>query len=447
MRNLTTLLLITLPVATWAGGIADRSWPRVTILPMAAPVLDGVLSPGEWDGAVTLSGFTRLPGTDLIGNQPLVKVAWSDEGLMVGAEVPLPPGELAQARATDFDGTVWEDDCIEVHLDRGHAHEKNYQFLVNALGTRFDAFGGDREFSAQWQAAADNQPGRWSCELLIPWDALGGAPAAGGLDGFNVIVNSSYLGGTLTLSPITRSAHETARYLHLVYGADLAVALEGLDADAPQNVRVRALGAGQAALSYVLSRDEVAGAAEVERRTITLNAPADEPLPVQVPEEQGMPQPGRYLAQYSVEGPGGPVLVRSAAFNVASPLRLPARTSLAEGALPVGLQPSGLLFKPDDPSLNLTASVDGATLYDEDVAAPQSGPTTVTLTDIPAGELILVATATNRVTGKQYQSERSFDSPLHPVWLGTSEGLSDEVPAPWTALTAQGARGARPAVR
>ena len=447
MRHLTTLLLMTVPVATWAGGAADRSWPRVTILPMAAPSLDGVLSPGEWDGAVTLSGFTRLPGTDLVGNQPLVKVAWSAEGLMVGAEVPLPPGELARARATDFDGTVWEDDCIEVHLDRGHAHEKNYQFVVNALGTRFDAFGGDREFSAEWQAAAVNQPGHWSCELLIPWDAVGRAPAAGDLDGFNIVVNSSYLGGTLTLSPISRSAHETARYLHLVYGSDLAVTLEGLDADAPQDVRVSALGTGQATVSYVLSRDEAAGAVEVERRTLTLSAPADEPLPVQVPEEQGMPRPGRYVAQYTAEGPGGLLLVRSAAFNVASPLSVTARTSLSEQRLHVELQPSGLLFPPGETTLHLTASVEDTRVYDEDVAAAQSGPTTVTLTDLPAGELTLMATATNRVTGKQYESQQSFDSPLRPVWLGTSEGLTDEVPAPWTALTVEGARGSRPVVR
>lgn len=447
MRHVAILLGMLLPAALFAGPATDRSWPRITILRMAAPVLDGTLAPGEWDGAVPLSGFTRLPGGDLIANQPLVKAAWSDEGLMVAAQVPLPPGQLAKARVTDFDGTVWEDDCVEVHLDRGHAHQKNYQFIVNALGTRFDALGGDRAFSAEWQAAAVNQPGQWSCELLIPWEAMGGAPSAGDLDGFNVIVNSSYLGGTLTLSPITRSAHETARYLHLVYGEGAAVAIEGLDANAPQGVRVRALGRGEATLTYVLSSSEAGALTEIERRTLTLRAPAEEPLPIQVPEEQGMPRPGTYVAQYTAEGPDGLLLVRSATLTVASPLGLTAQAFLGEGYLDVILQPLGLIFPPADTTLHLTATVGATTLYDQDVPPAESGPTTVKLTDVPAGTLTLVAGATNRVTGKQYRTERSFDSPLHPVWLGTQEGLSDEVPAPWTALRVEGANTARPAVR
>ena len=97
MRRLAILLVMLLPTALLAATATDRSWPRITILRMAAPMLDGTLAPGEWDGAVTLSGFMRLPGGDLIANQPLVKAAWSDEGLMVAAQVPLPPGQLAKS--------------------------------------------------------------------------------------------------------------------------------------------------------------------------------------------------------------------------------------------------------------------------------------------------------------------------------------------------------------
>ncbi|HUS80840.1 MAG TPA: hypothetical protein VM283_06200, partial [Armatimonadota bacterium] len=87
MRHLLPLLLLLLPVVLLAGTATDRDWPRVTITPMAAPVLDGTLAPGEWDEAVTLGGFSHLGGTDIIGNQPLVKVAWSAQGLMIGAQV------------------------------------------------------------------------------------------------------------------------------------------------------------------------------------------------------------------------------------------------------------------------------------------------------------------------------------------------------------------------
>ena len=132
--------------------------------------------------------------------------------------------------------------------------------------------------------------------------------------------------------------------------------------------------------------------------------------------------------------------MRSAPLTVASPLGLTAQAFLGEGYLDVILQPLGLIFPPADTTLHLTATVGPTTLYDQDVPAAESGPTTVKLTDVPAGTLTLVAGATNRVTGRQYRSERSFDSPLHPVWLGTQEGLNDEVPAPWTALRRSRAR-------
>ena len=448
MRPLVPLLLLLLlPVVLRAGTATDRDWPRVTITQMAAPVIDGTLAPGEWDEAVAVGGFCRLPGGDLVGNQPLVRVAWSARGLMVGTQVPLPPGQQARARVTDFDGTVWEDDCVEVHLDRGHRHETNHQFIVNALGTRFDALGGDPAFNADWQAAAVNEPGQWSCEMLIPWAAVGSAPVAGDLDGFNVIVNSSYLGGTLTLSPLSRSAHETQNYLHVVYADDLAVSLEGLDADRLQDVSVRALGTGQARVGYHLSRAEGDSLTEVEQRTLTLTAPAVEALPIHVPLQQDMPQAGGYVARYTAEGPGGPLLVRTVRFTVALPLRVTARAFIEEGSLVVHLDASSALFPPADTTLHLTATVGDATLYDQDVPAAAPGPTTVTLTDVPAGMLTLEASATNRETGLEYRTERPFDSPLHPVWLGTEEGLTDEVPAPWTPLQVEEADPAGPAVR
>jgi len=58
--------------------------------------------------------------------------------------------------------------------------------------------------------------------------------------------------------------------------------------------------------------------------------------------------------------------------------------------------------------------------------------------EIPAGEILITATATQRKTGQQVAVEKRLDSPLRPRWLNTQEGLSREVPAPWTALVVDG---------
>ena len=110
-------------------------------------------------------------GGDLIANQP-GQVAWSDEGLR-WLHSTAPP-DSSKARVTDFGWHGLEDDCVRCISTAG-TRIKDYQFIVNALGTRFDALGGDRAFSAEWQAAAVNGPGSGRVSCSSP--GLYGAPS------------------------------------------------------------------------------------------------------------------------------------------------------------------------------------------------------------------------------------------------------------------------------
>ena len=53
---------------------------------------------------------------------------------------------------------------------------------------------------------------------------------------------------------------------------------------------------------------------------------------------------------------------------------------------------------------------------------------------IPPGRILLKATAANRQTGRKHQVTKELVDPLKPAWLGTTAGVSDLVPAPWTPL-------------
>lgn len=434
MRHLAILIALTAAAVAFAGPAADEGWPRATILSGVSPTIDGRLAPGEWDAAVTLTGFTRHRSPDLITPQPVAKAAWSPEALLVAVQIPNPPGQKAHARATDFDGTVWADDCVELHLDRGHAHKQNYQFILNALGTKFDAYGGDPKFNAEWRGAAVNDPGQWSCEFAIPWSTVGPAPSAGQMDGFNLVINSSYLGGTLTLAPLKSSAHDTTSYLHLVYGKDLALSLLGLDANALKNVKAQALGSGKIELDYLLLGPDKK---EVERESISLAPPQSAALPVQVPVVQGLPQPGHYTLQYRARGPQGLLLVRSVGFTIDLPVRVTGSAFIGEGVFELTINPSGNLFPPADTALHVTVTGPAGSIADQDVPLPANGPATVKFTraQLPAGSVKVATLAKNTKTNLEYRTERTFDSPLQPVWAGTREGLTDKVPAPWTPLT------------
>jgi hypothetical protein len=439
MRRAIGLLLLLAATAVLAGNVADTNWPRVTILPPAtAPVLDGVLSPGEWDGAVVLTGFTQLRQSDLIVHQPVVHLAWTPQALLVAATIANPPGQKAHARATDFDGTVWADDSLEVHLDRGHQHKQNYQFIVNALGTKFDSFAGDKNWNADWEAKAQNSVGQWTAELAIPWAAVGGVPRAGDMDGFNVVVNSSYLGGTLTIAPLKGSAHDTSCYLHLVYGQQAALSVAALDPAALDAVSLRGLGTGEVAVSCTLSR----GGQQVDAQSLKLAPGATAAVPVKIPVVQNLPQPGTYTLSLRATSAGALLLVRQADLTVREALRLTCSANLTQGLLAVRLQTEPTIFPVADTEYALTVTGPAGPItqltHQRLLLDPAAPALTLTRAQVPPGQLTLRATATNLKTNQQYTVERTLDRPLQPVWLGTKEGLTDKVPAPWTPVTVKG---------
>jgi len=439
MRYALALLLILAATAACAGNVGDTNWPRVTILPPAqAPVIDGVIAPGEWDATVVVTGFTLLRQTDLIAHQPIIHLAWTPQALLVAAAILLPPGQKAHARATDFDGTVWDDDSLEVHLDRGHQHKQNYQFIVNALGTKFDALGGDKAFNADWEAKAQNHPGQWTAEFAIPWAALGSAPKAGDMDGLNLIVNSSYLGGTLTVAPLKGSAHDTASYAHLIYGAQAAVSVTGLDAGSLTQIALRGLGPAATRVQYQLSR----GGEDLDTQTVTLAPSAAATVPVKIPAAQGLPTPGVYRINLTATGPGGLLLVRQADFTIHDALRLTCSANETHGTLAIRLQTEPAIFPVADTEYALTVTGPAGPIKQltHQRLLLEAGAPALTLTraEVPPGKLVLQATATNLKTGQQYTVERTLDRPLQPAWLGTREGLTDKVPAPWTPVTVKG---------
>ena len=442
-RALLAVSAVCAAVAALAGEPGDANWPRLTGLKLQAlPTIDGRLAPGEWDGAATVTGLAELGRKSIAPVQPLLKVAWSDAGLLVAGEVPTAPGQKAKALATNWDGTVWDDDCLEIHVDHGHRHEKQYQYAINALGTRFDSIGGDKSYNAEWQAAAINEPGKWSVEVLVPWAAMGGPPAPGQLDGFNLAVNSSWLGGILTWSPVQNGLHETRNFGHLIYATDLAASLEGLDGRLSEPVRLRALGEGEVRAEAVLQRDTPEGTAqEVDRQTVTIKAPGASPLPLSLPQEQGHPRTGKYRVRYTAAGPKGALLVQSGAVSVASPVTIGLQAFIREDTVNATVRLSPGSFAPDRTDIEFTAKGPAGQFIEQKVTAdPGTRQVAVRIPGarLAAGRLTFRAVARDRQTGQSYTVERALDNPLKPPWLGTKEGLTESVPAPWTPMKAEG---------
>ncbi|NPV47029.1 MAG: hypothetical protein HPY69_08715 [Armatimonadetes bacterium] len=440
MRRLTLSLTALWAVSVaLAGPLADVDWTQLTIPRLVAlPDLDGRISDGEWERAAPVGGFTMLGDETLSATQPEAWLGWHERGLLLAARIPLPPGQKARAQATDFDGTVWADDSVELHVDRGHRHERHYQFVVNALGTEFDSLAGDKAYNASWHAAATNEPGQWACELLIPWEAMGGgAPQPADRDGLNVAINASSLGGILTLSPISANLHDAARFAHVTYTDGPAAGWCGLDLD------------GNTATAAVLNAKDAKVELTVDGRPRTVTQQPDSGSAVSqyyvtsldLPQEQGFTRAGRYQLELRARADGQTLLVQRVALAVGPPVELQVSAYLhrQELATTVALQPG--TFPWPDSTVGLQVVADGQAVVERTIEPPaDGGPARVTLPadELLAGTFQVRVTARNNQSGKAFTAERTLADPLRPEWLGTKEGLTDAVPAPWTPLQVQG---------
>ncbi|MCD5401394.1 hypothetical protein LR013_02210 [candidate division NPL-UPA2 bacterium] len=158
--------------------------PRTTL----APKIDGCLDEPAWREALPLSRFYLTLNAEPAPQQTQVLLTYDNQNLylaFINFETHM---DHLKASHKEFDSAVWRDDSSQLFIyfpfPRKH---RGYQFIVNALGTRFDAklfqrmpgdpIRSDREWDGEWEAAGQRYPDRWVAELRIPFATLGIEPA------------------------------------------------------------------------------------------------------------------------------------------------------------------------------------------------------------------------------------------------------------------------------
>ena len=192
MRTIALIALLTIGLAGMAGAaqpIHSVVPPPVAVcLRATGPItIDG--DPGEaaWQEALPYSALT-ISGSDLLApNQTVFRMLHDGEALYIGGRCFEENMPGLKTNITSRDGSVWQDDCIELFLDTSHDHESFYQLITNAIGTRFDARTGSNTWDGDWEAAGSIGPDSWSIELRVPFATLAVAPpAVGALWGMNL---------------------------------------------------------------------------------------------------------------------------------------------------------------------------------------------------------------------------------------------------------------------
>ncbi|OGV66829.1 MAG: hypothetical protein A3K18_30280 [Lentisphaerae bacterium RIFOXYA12_64_32] len=134
----------------------------------APPSIDGELTDACWQDGSGVSGFALASGAGLPERGTTVRVAYDADNLYAAFRCEKKPGDVLKATVNRRDGDVWTDDEVEVFLNPCGDRTDYYQFCVNALGAKYDSHRTDREWNADWRAAAKDGVDAWTVELAIP---------------------------------------------------------------------------------------------------------------------------------------------------------------------------------------------------------------------------------------------------------------------------------------
>ena len=164
---------------------AHAQSPKVVTVPQAHSkiVIDGRLAETAWKSAGKISRFEHYKGLAALRNQTEVRLLYDDQAFYVAYRCK--EADMAHIRASvkEHDGSLWNDDCAEFFLDMKADRASYTHFILNTLGTQYDALGNDPfGYNPKWEGKAVIGKAEWTAEIRIPFSELGvGAPRSGDL--------------------------------------------------------------------------------------------------------------------------------------------------------------------------------------------------------------------------------------------------------------------------
>ena len=180
-------LLLTGAVA-WADvdvGLGPTEVIRLTrIDPETIITIDGHLDEAVWQSIPVYDHFVVID-PDTLGDtshQTLIRLAYDDRGLYVGADMRQPPNTLIK-RLSGRDARTSSRDSVSLTLDTSGEGRYGFWFGVNLGDSLMDGTVlPERQFSNEWDGpwrgrSQETETG-WTAELFIPWSTLS-MPSAG----------------------------------------------------------------------------------------------------------------------------------------------------------------------------------------------------------------------------------------------------------------------------
>ncbi len=172
--SIRTLAIITL--LCWGACANAQTIPAVTLT--AAPNINGIIEPGEWEGAQQVTGFVDLNTDKTVSEQTKVYVA-VDENFLYAAFLCYEPDQKNIVSQTTQAGVILSnEDFVGIIIDplNRKTWDGSSQFRVNPNGFQSEQISGGRtskrEWRGEWQAKSSRSESGWIVEMAIPWQIL-----------------------------------------------------------------------------------------------------------------------------------------------------------------------------------------------------------------------------------------------------------------------------------
>ncbi len=430
------LLALCTPSAMHAYEALSPDAPTLRITPMAkAPVIDGVLKPGEWDGTAATNNFHTLGSNNVPSTTQTAWVGYDSQNLYVAVSVALPKGQAPIAIQRERDGAIWQDEGVELFIDPLHTNMTSYQFSCNAAGSVCDTKDKETTWNGAWSAKTSAGDDAWYLEMAIPFSTLGISPSsADRLMGFNVCVNRKGPDTNLTWAPLleTGGFHQPGKFGHLMLASQNG-GVSSLQLLSVSGIDFQVSGMSSAVKSKLeLSIDGKAVSGD--------SSEGDQPMRLHsdVAEPGKEPADGVYDWKVTVvDSKSGDLLLRqTGSREVWHNVKLSLRRYFLQGKLGVDV------VVPANPKLEAITAC-SVTIMDKQnnrlltESKPVDNRKSSFLLDIsklPFVECRAVVEAKDAQGKLISTSELSYTRPAVPEWVGSKAGISDKVLAPWTPL-------------
>ncbi|MBL8993038.1 MAG: hypothetical protein JNM63_06825, partial [Spirochaetia bacterium] len=163
----------------------------------AAPLVDGSPNEAEWKGAPIFSLLSLQGGLPKFNTEARVSY---DERFFYAAFVCAEPRMAAMVRKeTNRDGSVWEDDSVEIFLDTGFSRSHYFHLIANTAGVVLDEKGYDRTWDSKAMVKTGKTGTAWTIEVAIPWSSMNVNPPRKGTQmGLELVRNRMQLEREMT---------------------------------------------------------------------------------------------------------------------------------------------------------------------------------------------------------------------------------------------------------